>query len=452
MTLIVDYLPIANLGGANVETQAQYVIDLGSGGVLQNGYQAGLAKSNQVNKTLRQTSMVAAAVATVISNTLNVNVLDDGNLSALVANLTSAIESLNPTPVFNQVVNGGTSAGTANVQTLTASPVPGSYAPPFFVLWTVGAGLTNTSSMTVNFNGLGAKNYFKITPVGPTAMVGGETQAGSLQLAMYDGTQFQQIIGVPVPQPVGAVTADLVIVNDNSSPNTKIGITAGSAILVDASGNAVKVTTISQSIDYTTNGAGGLDTGSLGNVTWYYNYLIWNPTTRTLSCIGSLSSSAPTLPAGYTFKKRVGAVITDGSAHFMRTIQKHNEARYQVTGSSNTTNMPIMASGVAGSVGTPTFVAVAVGGFVPPTALAIDIQTQLTGGATNILIVAPNPNYGPSLQFTNPPPVNYSTGNGSTFQCVLARFVLESANIYWACQGSGSPPGAVNCMGWVDSL
>lgn len=89
--MTVDYLPIANGGGANVETQAQYVTDLNPGGSLQDGYQAGTALSAQVNKTLRQSSMISAAVANVISNVLGIDVLDDGNLANLIANLQAAI-------------------------------------------------------------------------------------------------------------------------------------------------------------------------------------------------------------------------------------------------------------------------------------------------------------------------------------------------------------------------
>lgn len=89
--MTVDYKPIANGGSANVESQAQYLIDLAGGGTLVNGYQTGLAKSVQFNKTFRQASMIAAAVATFIANELSVDVLDDGDLAALVTKLTSAI-------------------------------------------------------------------------------------------------------------------------------------------------------------------------------------------------------------------------------------------------------------------------------------------------------------------------------------------------------------------------
>lgn len=87
----IDYLPLANGVGANVESQAQYLTDLAPGGTLENGYQTGLAKSVQMNKTLRQSSMMMAAQATYISDRLAVDVLDDGDLAALVVKLTDAI-------------------------------------------------------------------------------------------------------------------------------------------------------------------------------------------------------------------------------------------------------------------------------------------------------------------------------------------------------------------------
>jgi hypothetical protein len=94
MTGIVDYKPIAANVGANVISQAQYLTDLAPAGALQNGFQGGTAKSNVVNKVVRQSSMVAAAVASFISQELGIDVLDDGNLTLLITNLTAAIQAV----------------------------------------------------------------------------------------------------------------------------------------------------------------------------------------------------------------------------------------------------------------------------------------------------------------------------------------------------------------------
>ncbi|MGH9910688.1 MAG: hypothetical protein ACRD32_08605, partial [Nitrososphaerales archaeon] len=61
--------------------------------------------------------------------------------------------------------------------------------------------------------------------------------------------------------------------------------------------------------------AGGLDTGSIGNSD-YYIWLIMRPDTSVVDVLFSLSSTAPTMPTNYTFKrligwfKRTGAAIT----------------------------------------------------------------------------------------------------------------------------------------------
>lgn len=88
----VDYLPVANGPGSIAESQATWVSDLE--GPLVNGFPSGIVTSPRFNKVLRQTSMMAAAVANFISTQLNINVLDDGNLPALITNLTNAITAL----------------------------------------------------------------------------------------------------------------------------------------------------------------------------------------------------------------------------------------------------------------------------------------------------------------------------------------------------------------------
>lgn len=85
----VDFLAFATGGGANVEDQADYLADPTTG----TGFESGIAESIKVNKVWRQSSFIAAGLATFVSNTLNIDVLDDGNLTNFVSELTSAIAS-----------------------------------------------------------------------------------------------------------------------------------------------------------------------------------------------------------------------------------------------------------------------------------------------------------------------------------------------------------------------
>lgn len=68
-------------------------------------------------------------------------------------------------------------------------------------------------------------------------------------------------------------------------------------------------------------GNGGLDTGTIANSTWYYFYLINNPTSSVTDVIFSTSSSAPTLPSGYTLYRYIGGGLTNGSAQWTSFIQ-----------------------------------------------------------------------------------------------------------------------------------
>lgn len=60
---------------------------------------------------------------------------------------------------------------------------------------------------------------------------------------------------------------------------------------------------------------GSLDTGAVANNTWYHVFLIRRSDTGVVDVLTSLSATAPTLPAGYDAKRRIGSVKTDGSGN-----------------------------------------------------------------------------------------------------------------------------------------
>lgn len=64
--------------------------------------------------------------------------------------------------------------------------------------------------------------------------------------------------------------------------------------------------------DITSSGLGGLDTGVEVDDVWYYIWAVYNPTTKDSGVLLSLSSISPTLPSGYTKKRRIGSVRNDG--------------------------------------------------------------------------------------------------------------------------------------------
>lgn len=66
---------------------------------------------------------------------------------------------------------------------------------------------------------------------------------------------------------------------------------------------------------------GGMDTGSVGNSSWYHVWLIIRSDTGVVDALFSLSATAPTMPANYDYKRRLGSVLTNGSANIIAFIQ-----------------------------------------------------------------------------------------------------------------------------------
>lgn len=83
------------------------------------------------------------------------------------------------------------------------------------------------------------------------------------------------------------------------------------------------IATITKQIDATWaegDDAGGLFTGSVAADTWYHFFIIMK-TDGTIDGGFDTSVSAANLPAGYTYFRRLGSVLTDGSSNIIRFHQ-----------------------------------------------------------------------------------------------------------------------------------
>lgn len=246
---------------------------------------------------------------------------------------------------------------------------------------------------------------------------------------------------------------NLLIANDAVSPNTKRNVTATSLVLEDASHNVVKVNAVSVTINSAVAGAGGLDTGALAPSTVYYEWVIAQAGGLNPTGLMSLSSTAPTMPATYTMKVRVGGgAITDGSSLFYRIRQVNEQAEYIITAGTNTAAMPQLVSGVIGTRGdtTNTWAAISLTTKVPSTALQVRLMlTNAFGSTTNTGSgdVAPNNSYSGRAGASPPPLTNGFQGGQSIAQ--LSNMSLESTNIY--CASVGATFGLF-LKGWTDTF
>lgn len=84
-----DFLPFAGGVGSNVLTQSAYA----ALAARTAGFSAGVAKSAELNKVWRQSSIIASVVAQVVSDITGKDSVDDGATASLVANLKDAIRA-----------------------------------------------------------------------------------------------------------------------------------------------------------------------------------------------------------------------------------------------------------------------------------------------------------------------------------------------------------------------
>ena len=106
-----DFLPFAGGAGSNVLSQAAYA----ALAARTAGFSAGVAKSAELNKVWRQSSLMAAVIGQIINDVTGQDAVDDGTIATLVANLKTAIKAM-PSGVV------GTSRGLkCSVMTASAS-------------------------------------------------------------------------------------------------------------------------------------------------------------------------------------------------------------------------------------------------------------------------------------------------------------------------------------------
>jgi hypothetical protein len=248
-------------------------------------------------------------------------------------------------------------------------------------------------------------------------------------------------IGSPIVNP--GWFKNLVI---KTPASTQVTVTSDGVGLLNPSNNAgITILGVAVTITITNMGPNGLDTGTLSASSWYSVWVIYNLTTQTAAGLISINTGTPVLPTGYTYCARLGWVRTDASKNLVPIIQYGRRVQY-VNGGSG---LPLMTSGLAGSLTTPTWVAVATGNFVPPTASQIIVLPyEYTGYGIG---VCPNSSYGAYTSTTNPP---FSLQVFGTTNTIIAsgtpiEMTLESSNIYWA---SGAATSYLYVLAWEDNI
>lgn len=119
----------------------------------------------------------------------------------------------------------------------------------------------------------------------------------------------------PASAPRGYL-AGLTLSNNGTDPTNDIDIAVGVARDGGNTDTLTLGTALTKQLDAAWavgSGVGGLDTGSIANDV-YHMWLIKRPDTGVVDVLFSASATAPTMPASYTLKRRIGAVIRSAGA------------------------------------------------------------------------------------------------------------------------------------------
>jgi len=132
---------------------------------------------------------------------------------------------------------------------------------------------------------------------------------------------------------------------------TTVDIDADYLTVFDSSNVGTVLSSINLTANITASGVNGLDTGSEAAV-WYHIWVIYNGTIT--ASLLSASSTAPTMPSGYTYKKYVGAVYNPSSS--FRDF-------HQI---GNVVSVP--SNDVGGTITNTTYASLSLAAVIPPTA------------------------------------------------------------------------------------
>lgn len=196
-------------------------------------------------------------------------------------------------------------------------------------------------------------------------------------------------------------------------------------------------------IDFTATGANGRDAGTFSGPTWWHVFAI-GKIDGTVARLASQSVAAPTMPSGYSLKRRLGSVRISSTPSLNKFFQKGDEF-YWTGGKFADINLTTGGSAgayMAATLTVPPGIVVSpmITGFIQQSngAGAIDLQLDsppLPGGFANLYAVYTQ--YATQLVDFNIPSGLYT----DTASQILWRTVMSAVN---------AQPLNISTRGWID--
>lgn len=209
-----DFLPFAIATGANVMSQDEYS-ELPA---VSTGFVSGLASSIQINKAIRQGTVMASILAQFIVDNTGNDVLDNGDTAPILALLNQAVGNISTAHI-------ATATGSADEITATFSPAI--TLSNGMVVYVRATAANTTTAPTFNPDNLGALPIVKGANVALAAGdIGG---AGYWMILQYDQAFNKWVlqnpatginIVIPSTMPVGAIYVQF---SGQTDPTTLFG-------------------------------------------------------------------------------------------------------------------------------------------------------------------------------------------------------------------------------------
>ena len=197
---------------------------------------------------------------------------------------------------------------------------------------TVPEGGTGLGTLTANSlmigNGTSTPNFLTSSTTGALPFWTGTAWGAAALTAGPNISITNSSSGVTIAAAAAVLRSYLAGLTLSAAGSTgTFGIAAGEA---SDSTNAAMMTLASALTKTTSNwavgtGSGGLDTGTIANLTWYAVFLIERTDTNVVDVIFTKetagSAPSPTLPTNYTLSRYIGSMMTDSSGYWTQFVQ-----------------------------------------------------------------------------------------------------------------------------------
>ena len=234
---------------------------------------------------------------------------------------------------------------------------------------------------------------------------------------------------------------------------TAISIAVGQARSDD---NTYDITLASDTaLSLASTGANALDTGTVTSATWYHVFAISKAEGVSAATLASTNISSPTMPSGYTLKRRIGSIYSDADVSVQNFVQTGDNFNW-FTPVVDVSAATVTASAKTLSLSTPF-------GIKTQALLGINVKVVGTGfndrvgvyisplDTADVTVTEPNLGSGTySLAFDNPPPS--STGARGVIAGSIPPVRTNTSSQVRARSFSSSFPNTLNVstFGWID--